>query len=1290
MLMVVLSRFRGFFHVALLVAVVASAVPAFANTSFSTRALDRMVDSDAIVAAFAGSLSARIPVIIEFTSPEIAGASTRMDAAAADSARAEAMHRAQDAILGRVLNLPDQAGIAAATANAELNIKRMDFTPQLAITVDAALLERLAEDPSVVGVHLDRLSAPLLTSSLPLIGMPAAFSGGATGTGWNVAVLDTGGRRSHEFLAGQVVSAACYSSNDSFYGATSLCPGGVEQSTAIGSADDCNSTTIDGCGHGTHVAGIAAGFNATPSGGNPSSGVARDARIISINVFSQFPRSQCGSLPSQYTGGCVLSFDSDQLLGLQRVYALRNTMSIASVNMSLGGGGSSTACDGNVLKPIIDQLRAAGIATVIAAGNAGRLNTVSSPACISSAVAVASSTSSDQRSSFSDWGNLIDLVAPGSFILSSVVAGSSNNSYESWSGTSMAAPHVAGAFAALRSAVPGASVSQILSALQATGTPVTANGITRYRINVDQALSTLRGTSSTTTTLAGPASSTQGSPVTFTATVSATTGGTPTGTVTFRRDGTSIGTATLSGGSASLTTSSLPLGTHSITAAYGGSGTHSSSVSAARSHTVTAVDVPANDNFANRIAIPGSGTVTGSNVGATAESGEPQHGATTGTRNSVWWSYTPSSSGQVTIDTAGSNFDTTLAVYTGNAVNALTLVMANDDAIGLQSRVQFNAQAGVSYAIAVAGYGTATGSIVLNLAGQSGGIPTLTTLSGPTSSVFGQAVTLTAAVSSSTGAPEGTVSFRRGATVIGAATLSGGSASLTISGLPAGSHTLSAAFNGSDTHAASTSATLSHTVSQATVSVTLSAPSGPVRPGARVRLGASVQPVAPGGGIPAGSVSFRSGSRTLGTAPLSGGSTELLVELPTGANTITARFDGSGNHAAGVSAAQQVIVTAAMGDEMMANRRLSFIQRRPALASLRQGAVVVFEDQHTAGGPFGITAQQLDSTGIPTGPAIEVSRPQNQTGRPHVAQLEGGAIVVVWQAQGSAATDIFMRRFRSTDGRPFGPATEINGVTRGVQAAPRIAALQDGGFVVVWQSQNIDGNGLGIAIRFFDNTGAPRGPQMTVNTTTRGNQRNPDVTVLSNGDVVVVWGGPMASGFGAFAQRLTSDGVLLGGEIEVGSSGSGLTPQAFVTALGSGNFAIAYESSDRPNMWGPIRNVVQRMRPGGRHWGGEVRMERVIDGAQRMPAIAALRQMGLVTAWRAPDSQRQGIWIQAMGRNGVPIGSPERANQTLAGNQREPSVARLGSGRSFVVAWTAPGSGSDDGANIVVRRFLGP
>src|SRR5207249_11919057 len=106
---------------------------------------------------------------------------------------------------------------------------------------------------------------------------------------------------------------------------------------------------------------------------------------------------------------------------------------------------------------------------------------------------------------------------------------------------------------------------------------------------------------------------------------------------------------------------------------------------------------PANDFCSNGSAISGvSATLARSNVGATKETGEPNHAGNTGGK-SVWWSWTAPSAGSVTIDTRGSGFDTLLGVYTGTSVSSLTTIASNDDSAGVQSSVTFNALAGTTY-----------------------------------------------------------------------------------------------------------------------------------------------------------------------------------------------------------------------------------------------------------------------------------------------------------------------------------------------------------------------------------------------------------------------------------------------------------------------------------------------------------------------------------------------------------------------------------------------------------------
>lgn len=125
---------------------------------------------------------------------------------------------------------------------------------------------------------------------------------------------------------------------------------------------------------------------------------------------------------------------------------------------------------------------------------------------------------------------------------------------------------------------------------------------------------------------------------------------------------------------------------------------------------------PANNTFTAAVTLTGNaGQTTGWNYNATAQSGEPVHAATGGGK-SVWWQWTAATSGTVTVDTHGSDFDSVLAVYTGAAVNALTSIASNDNdgAVGSVSGLSFHADAGITYRIAVDGNTAESGAIVLN------------------------------------------------------------------------------------------------------------------------------------------------------------------------------------------------------------------------------------------------------------------------------------------------------------------------------------------------------------------------------------------------------------------------------------------------------------------------------------------------------------------------------------------------------------------------------------------------
>ena len=285
-----------------------------------------------------------------------------------------------------------------------------------AAEMDAAQVQAARQDPMVAFVEADRVVTTLGSRSTgswgqdridARSGLDGQLTTAGDGTGVTAYVIDTGIRASHQDLGGRVSS-----------GYTAISDGN--------GTDDCN-------GHGTHVAGTI---------GSNTYGVAPGVQLVAVRVL-----------------GCSGSGSSSGVIaGVDWVTAHHAASSVA--NLSLGGSAYS-ALDHAVADSI-----ASGVTYAVAAGNDAADACGTSPARLPEAITVAASTSADTSASFSNYGSCVDLYAPGQGITSTV--NTSDTATATWSGTSMATPHVSGVAAVIRARNPTFSAAQARAKLDAS------------------------------------------------------------------------------------------------------------------------------------------------------------------------------------------------------------------------------------------------------------------------------------------------------------------------------------------------------------------------------------------------------------------------------------------------------------------------------------------------------------------------------------------------------------------------------------------------------------------------------------------------------------------------------------------------------------------------------------------------------------------------------------------------------------------------------------------------------
>ena len=328
-----------------------------------------------------------------------------------------------------------------------------------------ALARRLARDPNVAFVEPDVRVYPLrvpndtrygeqwdLYEAVGGINMPAAWDVTTGSASIVVAVIDTG-VRPHADLAGRLVAGY------DFIGDTLVAN---ETPPDLGRDNDASDPGDYGCNgsgnsswHGTHVAGT---IGAVSNNGTGVVGVNWASKIQPVRVLGQ-----CGGYTSDIVDG--MRWAAGINLNIPGIPV--NPTPARVENLSLGGGGPCSASFQNAINDVV----ARGTVVVVAAGNSNADAANTQPASCSGVIAVAATTRSGARASYSNYGAAVAIAAPGSGILSTLNAGATvpgADSYASYSGTSMATPHVAGVVSLMLSATPALTPAQVAAKLKSS------------------------------------------------------------------------------------------------------------------------------------------------------------------------------------------------------------------------------------------------------------------------------------------------------------------------------------------------------------------------------------------------------------------------------------------------------------------------------------------------------------------------------------------------------------------------------------------------------------------------------------------------------------------------------------------------------------------------------------------------------------------------------------------------------------------------------------------------------
>ncbi len=387
---------------------------------------------------------------------------------------------------------------------------------------------------------------------------------------------------------------------------------------------------------------------------------------------------------------------------------------------------------------------------------------------------------------------------------------------------------------------------------------------------------------------------------------------------------------------------------------------------------------------------------------------------------------------------------------------------------------------------------------------------------------------------------------------------------------------------------------------------------------------------------------------------------------------------------------QEVEVTK-IGSEFLVNTRTTNWQSRPSVASLSTGQfIVTWDGAGQTGDPYGVQGQIFNADGTQSGSEFPVNTYTTSfQERASVASLSTGKFVVTWEsnAQDGDGFGVYGQIFNA-DGTQSGSEFQVNTYTTGDQMEPSVTSLSNGQFVVTWQSDVQDGDSWGVYGQVFNADGTQSGSEFPVNTYTISNQDHPSVASLSNDRFVITWDSWDQDGdyYGVYGQIFNADGTKNGSEFQINTYTANSQKTSAVASLSNDTFVVTWASDNQDgDSWGVYGQVFNA---DGTKSGSEFQVNTEIISEQIKPSVVSLSNGQFIVTWGSylQDGDGWGVYGQVFNADGTKSGSEFPVNTYTTGDQSSPSVASLNNDR-FVITWDSWEGQDGDGYGVYGQIF---